>query len=158
VCARENRFGDPNQGGQRTPKLIIDSNIVAKLILNEVISQQARAEIKAALTKGTVLYTTDLALIECVNILWKHTTLLKDIEDLDHAVEDLLEVYDHLTIISTRAIAEETINIATTKNITVYDATYIALAQKLNGTLYTADKKLALIANANTNTNLLKTN
>jgi predicted nucleic acid-binding protein len=48
-----------------------------------------------------------------------------------------------LTIISTRTIAEETINIAITKNISVYDATYIALTQKLNGTLYTADQKLA---------------
>ncbi len=130
---------------------------MAKLILNEADSQQARAEIKAALKKGTALYTTDLALTECLNIIWKHTTLLKDIQDPDSAVEDLFEVYDHLTIISTRAIAEETINIATTKNIPVCDATYIALAQKLNGTLYTADKKLASIANTITNTKLLKT-
>ena len=51
---------------------------------------------------------------------------------------------------SMRSIAEETINIATTKNITIYDVAYIALAQKLNGILYTADKKLAKTATAAT--------
>jgi len=53
---------------------------------------------------------------------------------------------------------EETIKIATAKNITVYDATYIATAQKLNGTLYTADKQLATTANKIVKTKLLKAN
>jgi predicted nucleic acid-binding protein len=82
--------------------------------------------------------------------------LLQDIEDKNSAVEDLLKIYDYLSIIPTREIAQETINIAITKKIAVYDATYIALAQKLNGTLYTADKKLASIAETITNTKLLE--
>jgi predicted nucleic acid-binding protein len=138
--------------------LILDSSIIAKLILDEPDSKQARVEIKASIKKGTVLCTADLALTECLNIIWKHLTLLQDIEDTDSIVEDLLRVYDHLTIISTRTIAKETINIAIKTNISVYDASYIALTQKLDGTLYTADKKLAAAANAVTNSRLLKIN
>jgi predicted nucleic acid-binding protein len=73
-------------------------------------------------------------------------------------VQDLLTICDGITIVPARSLAEETINIAAAKNIRVYDATYIALAQKLNGTLYTADKKLATIANTITTTKLLKPN
>jgi predicted nucleic acid-binding protein len=150
----KNRLRHPNPRGPRTPKLILDSNIIAKLVLNEPDSNQARAKIKTAIKKGTALYTADLALTECLNIIWKHTTLLKDIQDPNTVLEDLLSIYDRLTIIPTRTIAEETINIANAKKITVYDATYIALTQKLNGTLYTADKKLATI----TKSKLLKSN
>jgi predicted nucleic acid-binding protein len=104
------------------------------------------------------LHTLDLALTECVNIIWKHTTLLKDIADPNKTVEDLIAIYDRLTTTPSRTITEETLNIATAKNITVYDATYIALTQKLNGTLYTADQKLATTANTITRTKLLKPN
>ncbi len=73
-------------------------------------------------------------------------------------LQDLLTIYDTLTIVPARAVAEEAINIATTKNASIYDALYIALAQKLGGTLYTADKKLATTANTITTTKLLKSN
>jgi predicted nucleic acid-binding protein len=73
-------------------------------------------------------------------------------------VQDLLTIYDDLTIIPARTIAEETINIANTKNISTYDATYIAAAQKIGGTLYTADQKLAKTANTITTIKLLKPN
>ena len=71
-------------------------------------------------------------------------------------VQDLLTIYDNLTIVPARVVAEEAINIAATKNASVYDALYIALTQKLNGTLYTADQKLCTTANTITNTKLLK--
>jgi predicted nucleic acid-binding protein len=134
----------------------LDSNIIVKLILNEPDSKHARSGIKTAVKKGAVLCTADLALTECLNVIWKHVNLLHDIDDPTAVVEDLLAIYDHLTIIPVRAIAEETINIAAAKNISVYDAAYIALTQKLAGTLYTADKKLAATANTITTTKLLK--
>ena len=77
-------------------------------------------------------------------------------EDTKSAIEYLLKVYNGLNVIATRDLAEETINIAQTKKTPVYDALYIALTQKINGTLYTADQKLCTIANTITNTKLLK--
>lgn len=103
-----------------------------------------------------MLYTVDLALTECLNIIWKHTKLLRDLPDPNIALEDLQKIFEHINVISTQTIAEEIINIAITKNITVYDATYIAAAQKLNSTLYTADQKLCTLAKTTINTKLLQ--
>ena len=88
----------------------------------------------------------------------KHANLLSDLktEDTKSTLEDLIKVYDGLNIVTSRDIAEETLNIAQTQNVTVYDALYIAAAQKISGTLYTADQKLAATANTTTNTKLLK--
>jgi predicted nucleic acid-binding protein len=124
-----------------------------KLVLSE-----ARANVTNYLKKGYTLYTVDLALAECLNVIWKHANLLSDLkaEDAKSAVEDLIKVYDDLNIVTAREIAIETLKIAFTQNVTVYDALYIAVALKVNGTLYTADQKLCTTANTITNSKLLK--
>ena len=93
--------------------------------------------------------TVDIALVECLNVIWKHTNLLKDLtrEEASLAVEDLTKLFDGLTIATTRELKEEAINVAISQNITVYDALFIAAAQKMNATLYTADKKLCAKTN-----------
>jgi predicted nucleic acid-binding protein len=100
----------------------------------------------------------DIALAEGLNVIWKHANLLKDIDskETNVAVEDLTKLYDGLAITSTREIKEQTMQIAITQNITIYDALYIATAQKLNATLYTADQKLYSTANKTTKAKLLK--
>ncbi len=154
----QNRLHRPNQGGQRTPKLILDSNIIAKLVLNEPNSKEARASIKGYSKKGYSLYTVDIAFAECLNVIWKHATLLSDLnsEDTKSATEYLRKVFNGLNIIPTQELVDETINIAQTKKTPVYDALYIALAQKANGTLYTADQKLCSLAKTIVNTKLLQ--
>ena len=86
----------------------------------------------------------DIALAECLNVIWKHTNLLKDLkqEEASLAIEDLTKLYDDLTITPTREIKDQAMHIAISQNIPVYDALFIAAAQKINATLYTADKKL----------------
>ena len=79
-----------------------------------------------------------------------------NVEDTKSAVEYLLEIYGRLNIVGTRDIAGETMTIAQTIKVPVYDALYIALAQRENGTLYTADQKLCKAANTITNAKLLK--
>ena len=108
--------------------------------------------------KGYSIYTVDLALVECLNIIWKHAHLLQELkaETVPSAVADLKKIYSELNIITAQEIATETTTIALTQKTTVYDALYIAATQKVNGTLYTADQKLATTANTITNTKLLK--
>jgi predicted nucleic acid-binding protein len=86
----------------------------------------------------------DIALAECLNVIWKHTNLLKDLEPKEAilAIEDLTKLYDDLTITTTRELKDQAMHIAISQNITVYDALFIAAAQKINAALYTADKKL----------------
>jgi predicted nucleic acid-binding protein len=110
------------------------------------------------LEKGYPLFTIDNALVECLNIIWKHATLLRDlnIEDTKSAIDYILEIFDRINVVKTIDIAEQTMTIAQTLKIPVYDALYVAVAQKENGTLYTTDKKLAKTANTITTTKLLK--
>jgi predicted nucleic acid-binding protein len=91
----------------------------------------------------------DIALSECLNVIWKHTNLLKDLEpqEANLSIEDLTKLYDDLANISTRKIGDQAMQIAISQKITVYDALFIAAAQKLNATLYTADKRLCAKAN-----------
>jgi predicted nucleic acid-binding protein len=46
-------------------------------------------------------------------------------------------------------LAERTVEVAVEKEITVYDASYIALAESLNSKFYTSDKKLIDKVNLN---------
>jgi predicted nucleic acid-binding protein len=100
----------------------------------------------------------DVALSEGLNVIWKHAILLKDLEleDVNSAVEDLNRVYDGLNVIRAREIADESMQVAITQKITVYDSMYIAAAQKMNSTLYSADQKLCACANQIANTKVLK--
>ena len=83
-------------------------------------------------------------MVECLNVIWKHTNILKDLDpkEASLAIEDLTKLYDDLTITPTRELKDQAMHIAISQNITVYDALFIAAAQKINATMYTADKKL----------------
>jgi predicted nucleic acid-binding protein len=110
------------------------------------------------LRKGDTLHTADLAFAESLNVIWKHVSLIKDLkpEEAMPATEDLTRIYNELDIVETREVAKETTQIALTLNITVYDALFVAAAQKVNGILYTADQKLYEEAIKTTNSKLLK--
>lgn len=136
----------------------MDANILVKLVMNEPGSKEARVHVSDSLKKGYTLHTVDLALAESLNAIWKHVNVLKDLkaEEAKPAIKDLTRIYDGLSIVTSREITEETAQVALTQNITVYDSLYIAAAQKLKGTLYTADQKLCTTANKITNSKLLK--
>jgi len=154
----KNRLNTAHKGGPRTPSLILDSNILIKLVLNEVGSKEARTAVANFLKKGYALQTIDLALAESLNVIWKHASVLKDLkaEEANPAAEDLIRIYDGLNIIAAREIAAEAMPIALTRNISIYDSLYIAGAQKMSSTLYTADQKLCHVANESVNTKPLK--
>jgi predicted nucleic acid-binding protein len=113
-------------------------------VLNESDSAEVRSEVTNFLKKGYILCSVDIALAECLNVIWKHTTLLKDLEpkEASLAIEDLTKLYDDLAITPARELKDEAMHIAISQNITVYDALFVAAAQKMNDALYTADKKL----------------
>jgi predicted nucleic acid-binding protein len=113
-------------------------------VLNESDSTEVRNEVTNFLKKGYSLCSVDIALVECLNVIWKHTNLLKDLDHKEEslAIEDLTKLYDDLAITPTRELKDQAMHIAISQNITVYDALFISAAQKINATLYTADKKL----------------
>jgi predicted nucleic acid-binding protein len=130
-----------------------------KLVLHEADSQDARATVTNALKKGCKVHVVDVALAEGLSVIWKHVNVVKDLlaEEGMRATEDLMRVYDKLDIVSSREIAEEAVRIAFAQSITVFDALHVAAARELNGTLYTADKKMHNIAPKDVDVKLLKT-
>ena len=124
--------------------MILDSNVLIKLIVNEPNSEKARRRIREAIEENFSLYTIDIALAESLNALWKHVKLHRDLQkrEAGSAAKDLKELYDSLNVITTRELLDESVETALTWDITVYDSLYVAAAKKLRATLYTADQKL----------------
>ncbi|MEM4473747.1 MAG: type II toxin-antitoxin system VapC family toxin [Candidatus Bathyarchaeia archaeon] len=92
------------------------------------------------------LVTTDLALYEACNSLWK-LTLLKSI-----SIEDAIDAATTIKDLATRGVIKtikftkldfsNTLQIAYKEGITFYDASYIATARNAEATLVTEDEKL----------------
>jgi predicted nucleic acid-binding protein len=97
------------------------------------------------------LITTDLAIYEACNGLWKLATLLKTIS-LQNA-QEIISLLNELTtknliqtINFTAIDLPSTLNLAQLNRITFYDASYIAATQKAKSALVTENQKLCKIA------------
>lgn len=93
------------------------------------------------------LVTTDLALYEACNSLWKLSTLLKSIS-IDDAIDAATTIKDLATrgvikpIKFTELDFSNTLRIAHREGLTFYDASYITTARNAEATLVTEDEKL----------------
>jgi len=93
------------------------------------------------------LVTTDLAIYEACNSLWKLATLLKTISledavDVATTLKDLAMKNVIQTINFTKLDFSHTLNKAYKERLTFYDASYIATAESTEAILVTEDKKL----------------
>jgi len=105
-----------------------------------------------AMAACSELITTDLAIYEACNGLWKLATLLKTLTLKD--AQDIATVLNELTaknLIQTISFASidlaHTLDIAQKAQVTFYDASYIAAAQNIKAPLATEDQKLLKAAN-----------
>ncbi len=93
------------------------------------------------------LVTTDLAIYEACNSLWKLATLLKSI-----SLEDAVDVSTTVKDLALRSVIQpinfakldfsNTFKRAFEERLTFYDASYIATAESTKAILVTEDKKL----------------
>ena len=93
------------------------------------------------------LVTTDLAIYEACNSLWKLATLLKTISledavNVATALKDLAMRNVIQTVNFTKLDVSHTLNKAHKERLTFYDASYIATAERTEAILVTEDKKL----------------
>lgn len=103
------------------------------------------------------LSTTDLAVYEAGNSLWKLSTLLKVI-----SLEDAVEAMDILKDLTARDIIRvvgfkelnlaNTLRLAGGEELTFYDASYIVTAEIVGATLVTEDERLREAAGKRVNT------
>jgi predicted nucleic acid-binding protein len=137
--------------------LVLDSNILVKLVTGEAGSDEARKTVAASLRDGCTLYTVDAALAEALNALWKHVKIHRDleVEEVKLAASDLLKIWVRLGVIPTIELYEETLDIAATMNMPVYDSLYVAAALKIEARLYTADRRLYEVSRKKVESELL---
>lgn len=118
---------------------VLDSSVVIKWFSDEEDSDKALA-IREAYAEGTANITCpDLIIYEISNAL-RYNKSLKE-KDVKDSVNSLISMGITI-VVPTKQIIELSISIAYQHGITVYDASFIALAQELNFNYVTADDKL----------------
>lgn len=131
-------------------KFLLDASALLPLVTRsgkKLIAEAARAD----------LITTDLAIYEACNGLWKLATLLKtltlkDAQDIATVLNELTAKNLIQTINFTSINLAQTLDIAQKAQITFYDASYISAAQNTKATLVTEDQKLLKAASKSVKT------
>jgi predicted nucleic acid-binding protein len=124
---------------------VLDASFLVKLVIREECSEAAVGVFERLASKGEDLHVPCITVAEVLNAVWKHVSLLKDLdaEDARRALQRLRRLSRVLEVHRVEEFAEEALEYALEFNITFYDATYVALAVRLRQDLYTFDERLA---------------
>ena len=120
-------------------KVVVDANIIVKWFLEEEFSSKA-LQLRNDYIRGVItIAVPSLLEYEVLNALkYSGVYSVEELKEIGTALNKYgFEVYE-----LEGRIKEFAIEIAIENNITIYDASYIALAKHLNTILYTADEEL----------------
>jgi len=89
-------------------------------------------------------YIQHLTVYEILNAIWKETYLIKSItpSDAEKLINIIIEALDYLHVLSIHPYEIEVFRKAIDLGLTIYDTSYVILAEKNNLTLVTEDRKL----------------
>ena len=123
-------------------ELVVDASVGIKLFVDEELSDKA-AELFEGLAWESPLqiYVPDLFYLECGNILWKY---VRRFDYPTTQARESLSFLDGLALqrFSDSLLCEESLELALARGISVYDASYVTLAQHLEAPFVTADERL----------------
>jgi len=118
---------------------VVDASVVVKWFVEEEYSREARL-LRNAYVDGLLdISVPSLLYYEVLNALKYSGGFGED--ELKEVAKTLVD-FQFTEYSLTGQYALRTIEYAMRKGITIYDAAYVALAETLNTTLYTADEKL----------------
>jgi predicted nucleic acid-binding protein len=121
---------------------VVDASLVIKLFITEPYSSETRDLFESLnLNSPDDIYVPDLFYIECANVFWKHVRR-RDFTAAEAEKEMAALKQLRLRPVSGWELMEQALEIAVRWDISVYDATYLALAERLEASLVTADEKL----------------
>lgn len=121
-------------------KIVVDASVVAKWFLEEKFSDKA-LKLRNDYVRGLItIAAPSLLEYEVLNAL-KYSKLYTADELREIGVS--LNKYGFEIYELEGKLKELTIKISMENNVTIYDASYVALAKHLNTKLYTADQELA---------------
>lgn len=124
-----------------TAFMVPDASLVMKWYLPEPMSDEAISWLKTAARQEIRLVAPDLLLYELGNALWKHVRA--GVLGSDEAAFILEHVtHSPIQMVDAAVVAVDALRIAWLCHVTVYDASYVALASALNTQVVTADERL----------------
>ncbi len=125
--------------------IVLDASFVAKILLEEDGSGEARRLLRDWLEAGEELATVEHMFAEVLNVLWKHAVKIRDlgVEDALAAARDLERLRRLLEVYPVEGYATEALRLAAETGLTAYDALHLALAGSRGAVLATFDKRLA---------------
>jgi len=120
-------------------KVILDASIVAKWYLTEEYSDHALRLRDAHVSGNITIAIPTLLIYEVLNVLRQSKAYSE--EELIQLARSLNK-YGFECWSMSEPLKEEAVRTAYKYDVTIYDASYIALATILNTTIYTADEEL----------------
>jgi predicted nucleic acid-binding protein len=121
--------------------IVVDSSVIAKWILPESDSLEARHLFGQALTRGERLLVLDLALIEVANAIWKrHHQRIITVEEAHETLGRFLRMPVHIR--PATPLLTSALEIAAAHDRSIYDALFVSLAHELRAPGVTADEPL----------------
>ena len=122
-------------------KIVVDASVVVKWFVEERYSGEALT-IRDSFIEGLIdIAVPSILYFEVLNAL-KYSGAFG--EDELKKIARILEDYQFTAYGLEGAYAEKTVEVAMRKGITIYDASYVALALIEDADLYTADEKLLM--------------
>lgn len=131
------------------PRYVVDASVVAKWILPGEPYEENAVRLKEDSVEGLAeLHSPNLITYEVGNILWRASETKRIAhEDAKEALKVLASIKITLYDLRWHDVAEG-FSIASALNLTIYDAAYILLSNKLKAPLITADDQLCERAKA----------
>lgn len=120
-------------------RIVVDSSVVVKLFLDEEYSNNAYALRDSLISKEIRVAVPSILPYEILNAL-RYSKDYNE-EELEQSAESIIG-YGFDTFNMNTTFAKNTIRIAKKYDVTVYDASYVALALMIGAKFYTADEKL----------------
>jgi predicted nucleic acid-binding protein len=119
--------------------VILDSSVIAPIFFPEERTRQVMV-----MLEEKQFITVDIAIAEVTNVAWKRCMFFhEDTEITKEALNNCITfINDVCDVILTKDLYSDAFLIATTYSITVYDAFFVAAAQKRTRLLLTLDAKL----------------
>ena len=119
-------------------KKVVDASVGLKWFFEEENSDKAESLLNLHVNHGIILVVPELFFYEASNAL---RFGYKQEQEINKAVEDMELLQLHVEPYSLDII-KIAVKIALKYDLTIYDAVYVALAEKLNAKLITADEKI----------------
>jgi predicted nucleic acid-binding protein len=119
-------------------EIVVDSSVIAALVTPEQYSNWASKKI----AEYNDFHALDLNYYEVANAIKYKTSDKFDAKDTLKAFNQATEILDLYEVHNFSEVINNALAIAIELNITIYDAAFLSLAEKLNAKLLTLDQKL----------------